>query len=640
KWNHWQKEAFAAIRGIKRFDHYLKPRKFTLITDNESIMTLLKPAKAINSNMIDRWGVFLQQYDFVIKHRPGKELYFEDGLSRSTNFFGINIEAINVSQKENQLITCLLKLARDNKSKLDKENYDEEIIKEAKKLNNKMNFIEDNGILYLLSEDKDDTLRKRIVIPDSLHQEIFNHYHSNPNAGHLGAEKVYDKMKKHVWFPDMHAKIIKMKSNCEICIQTRQFRERNDNLHPIVTTKPFEIIEMDHCGPFPTTTTGYKYVLTIVDHFSRKRWFIPTISTSAEEVITALFRYIIGPFEIPQTILTDQGSAFTSKLAKEIYNYTGINCTFAQPNQHDTMGSVERSNRIMQEIIKKYVNKNNQEDWDIFLPFAAYAINKAKSSSHNFTPDSLVFGRDTPNPFILKEEEESLNINEYKEELTTKIIKAQELANKYLEAYREKMIRNNKDKKEIPKFVVGSKVYLEKTPEARIRGLAKKLDNNTLGPFVIIKMDEQKGNATLQIAPTCTKVAKLKSLFLADQNINVEYLFRYQENKPRILPSKLNEIILIQEIKEFPNDIRKEKEYYPDEKSYNIKNIVGKRVSIYWSAGRMKGWHKGLVIGYTADLTNSLVYYDQRTDNTDKSIDYYSHNLFTGKTRWKIVEKI
>ena len=65
-----------------------------------------------------------------------------------------------------------------------------------------------------------------------------------------------------------------------------------------------------------------------------------------------------------------------------------------------------------------------------------------------------------------------------------------------------------------------------------------------------------------------------------------------------------------------------------------VKDLVGKRVKIEWKTGEYRGWHKGTVIGYTSNLTNSLVYYDQRDLHHDPRTDYYAHNLFSQRENW------
>ena len=57
-WNHWQREAFAVINGIKRYHHHLINQKFKVVTDNESLLTLIKPKTNLTNHMIDRWRLF------------------------------------------------------------------------------------------------------------------------------------------------------------------------------------------------------------------------------------------------------------------------------------------------------------------------------------------------------------------------------------------------------------------------------------------------------------------------------------------------------------------------------------------------------------------------------------------------------
>ena len=630
KWNHWHKEAFAVISGIKRYDHYLKPKEFKLFTDNESLLTLIKPPKAIKTAMIDRWGVFLQQYKYTLHHIPGKKLYIEDALSRSTNFYAVTIDSLAQEQSLDPRIK-ILNLLIQNPKFMPTNEIDEKAFEEVKIWIPKMKFVIENEKLYLLDDSKNETIL-RIVIPQQLESNIISDYHCTPISGHLGVEKTFDKMKQHVWFPDMHQKISKFKSECETCLKNKKFISRNDQLHPIVAVRPFEMLQLDHCGPFPRTSNGHQYVLTIVDHFSRKRWFIPTKSTDAKEVAMALIEHIIGPFEVPKTILTDQGSAFTSTISKELTKFVNIVPTYAEPGQHDTMGSVERSNQILEEILKNYINKESQDDWDIYLPLAAHAINKAKSESHKYSPDFLVFGRKTINPF-LEENQTEINLDQYIDKLVKNIVQATELAQKTLQDYRNRMVNQVADKIKNPKFKINDLVYLEKPPEAFIKGLSRKLDNRAIGPYRIVRIDPDKGNVEIKIAPNTTKLVKLKNISLSnDQNLDTSYLDAYQETNPLILPTKFNEIIILNNPTNFPKSENEKME----DKVLEVRNLVGKRVKIYWPS-ICKGWHKAIIIGFNSDLTKSLIYYDSRDLDIDPAIDYYSENLLTGKVKWELL---
>src|SRR5581483_7965791 len=75
-------ECLAVVWGIEYFKHYLISKPFTVITDH-SALKWLQTAKMPEGRRA-RWIMKLQQYDFEIKHRPGKSNANADALSRLT----------------------------------------------------------------------------------------------------------------------------------------------------------------------------------------------------------------------------------------------------------------------------------------------------------------------------------------------------------------------------------------------------------------------------------------------------------------------------------------------------------------------------------------------------------------------------
>ena len=71
-----ESEALALVEGIKKFQPYLFGHKFTVITDHSSLRWLMNIKDA--TRRLARWSLLLQQYDFDIVYRPGKE---HDSLS-------------------------------------------------------------------------------------------------------------------------------------------------------------------------------------------------------------------------------------------------------------------------------------------------------------------------------------------------------------------------------------------------------------------------------------------------------------------------------------------------------------------------------------------------------------------------------
>ena len=88
------KECLAVIWAIKHFEQYLGLLPFQVVTDH-SALKYLQTAK-IPSGRRARWIMYLQQFDFEITHRPGKENKNADALSRTPeiecNFVGVEIQ--------------------------------------------------------------------------------------------------------------------------------------------------------------------------------------------------------------------------------------------------------------------------------------------------------------------------------------------------------------------------------------------------------------------------------------------------------------------------------------------------------------------------------------------------------------------
>ena len=101
-----ERKALAAVAAIKEFYTYLYGFHFDLITDHNPL-TSLKGMKDVGGRLT-RWTVFLQQFNFTIKYKPGKQHGNADGLSRTP----VSDDTLVAS------ITCLGNLMRGFKKSL------------------------------------------------------------------------------------------------------------------------------------------------------------------------------------------------------------------------------------------------------------------------------------------------------------------------------------------------------------------------------------------------------------------------------------------------------------------------------------------------------------------------------------------
>ena len=110
---------------------------------------------------------------------------------------------------------------------------------------------------------------------------------------------------------------------------------------------------------------------------------------------------------IPNEILTDQGSNFTSKLLAELYRLLKIQGVRTSPYHPQSDGLVERFNQTLKMMLRKVITKEGK-DWDKLLPYVLFAYREVPQASIGFSPFELIYGWKIRGPMaVLKEAWES-----------------------------------------------------------------------------------------------------------------------------------------------------------------------------------------------------------------------------------------
>ena len=164
--------------------------------------------------------------------------------------------------------------------------------------------------------------------------------------------------------------------------------------------------------------------------------------------------------------------------------------------------------------------------------------------------------------------------------------------------------------------------------------LNPKLSLTNIGPFKIIKV-LANNHVQLDIDGNELTEVHMDDITLYKSNTNTN------TNKFKHKPT---EKIIIQEIPTVleDNEIPAFEDCLPisENNKYNVQTIVGKRIMVWWPSLRL--YYSGIVIGYTNDLLNNLVFYDVRNEGVAPEIDFVKAKLYgtTPKSRievWKII---
>ena len=182
-----------------------------------------------------------------------------------------------------------------------------------------------------------------------------------------------------------------MSKGCRVCCECKPKFYRPTKAHLIKATQPMERLNLDFKGPLPSRTQN-KYLLTIVDEYSRYPFAIPCQDVSAATVNTALC-HLFSMFGLPAYIHSDRGSAFMSEELRSYLHDKGIATSRTTPYNPQGNGLVERYNGTIWKTVTLALKSRNlpAKCWDIVLPDALHSIRSLISTSINCTPHERMF---------------------------------------------------------------------------------------------------------------------------------------------------------------------------------------------------------------------------------------------------------
>ncbi len=341
--------------------------------------------------------------------------------------------------------------------------------------------------LYRVTQDaqsKQDTTQ--LLVPKSRREMLFQAAHCNPMAGHLGQAATLNRLMARFFWPGIHENVRRWCAACRECQLVNPPASPKAPLCPLPLMQvPFERIGMDLIGPLERSARGHRFALVLVDYATRYPEAVALRNISAKSVAEALFS-MISRVGIPKEILTDQGTAFMSRTIRELYELLGIKSVRTSVYHPQTDGLVERFNRTLKTMIRKFVHED-AKNWDKWLEPLLFAVREVPQASTGFSPFELLYGRQPRGVLdVLREtwEEgpsESKNEIQHVLDLRTKLHTLGQLSMENLLQAQDKQSRLYNRGTRLRKFAPGDKV-LVLLPTSSSKLLAK-----WQGPFEVTR---------------------------------------------------------------------------------------------------------------------------------------------------------
>lgn len=364
RYSTFDRELLAVVKAIKFFQYMLEGRPFTVFTDHRPLTTALS-AGTEKSPRQSRHLEFISQFTSDIQYVKGNENAAADALSR------FNVDAI----ENHQAPWSLEELA--NEQKKDAE------LKSLRSSPALKSFRILPGSPIIIANTTRSQIRP--FVPSSLRRKLFNLYHNLSHPGVRGTRKLITE--RYFW-PSATADIKNWVDTCMSCQTSKVHR------HTIIApaqidmpSKRFSHVHLDIVGPLPPSQ-GNKYLLTMVDRFTRWPEAVPLPSIEAETVANAFVDHWISRFGTPDTVTTDQGRQFESRLFRQFCSRLGTQLITTSAYNPRANGMVERFHRQLKSSLKAL---NTEPNWTAQLPLVMLGIRATTKEDLKLSSAELVY---------------------------------------------------------------------------------------------------------------------------------------------------------------------------------------------------------------------------------------------------------
>ena len=506
-----RRELLAVVFFTNHFRPYLLGRRFCLRTDHGSLQWL-KNFKDPEGQLA-RWLEKLQEFDFEVKHRQGKQHANADAMSRKpcvqcgrsshdellsiqalpadmVPVFSLSYQNLRQAQWEDSSIQPILQSKEENKKP------DRRTIKgqsrELRRLYQMWDqLIVRNNLLYRQFQNPDGTSHLQLVVPRKLRDEILQEVHGGITSGHFGEDKTLCRLKERFYWPGHYNDVRTHCQSCSACASRKSpVPHRKAALQNVQTGYPMQLVAVDIMGPLPRTNAGNQYILVAGDYFTRWMEAYPIPNQEAVTVAEKLVNNFFCRFSVPEQLHSDQGRQFEACVFQEICKLLHINKTRTTPYHPQSDGLIERFNRTLQNMLAVSLSdsSSDQSEWETLLPKACLAYNTSVQPTTGFTPFFLMYGRQARLPVDImygSPEPDVTTSTDYAKEVKRTLQNSYEIVRTKMQAElrREKEFYDEKVHRK--SFEVDDLVWLHSSVVRK--GKSKKFHCPWLGPYKVIK---------------------------------------------------------------------------------------------------------------------------------------------------------
>jgi hypothetical protein len=310
-----ERELLAVVYALEKFHQYTYSLHVRVLTDHKPLETIT--ARGINCAppRLQRMLYRSDRYTFRVTYRKGIHQYISDMLSRCGHkkgrdpmFKGLNVTVAEFEECLNVELSMLDKIRTATAADPVLQQLTRCVVAGWPESKDCPEAVKPYNTIKEVIGYCDGVLTKgdRVIVPETLRKAALKQIH----GAHLGVTKCLEYARTAVYWPGMTADITTTVQACESC-QENAFQQPRESMRSYdVPPHPWHTLGIDNFE------LNGKLYLILVDYLSKFPVIRKVSSTSAKETISVL-RQVFSEYGIPNKLICDRGTNFTSKDMRE-----------------------------------------------------------------------------------------------------------------------------------------------------------------------------------------------------------------------------------------------------------------------------------------------------------------------------------
>ena len=319
------------------------------------------------------------------------------------------------------------------------------------------------------------TIEGKIQVPEEKVEAIITEVH---RQGHLGEHKTWKAFNRKYYTPQGKQKCREVVRTCPECQLGKDYKARHVPKGEISSPGPWETVSIDIVGSLPVDGRSNRFIVTIMDVYSRYLIAIPVRNHRASTVSRCLYKSVVAYFGTPRSILSDRGTEFTSVVWESLTQMLGAKIKLTAPYYPQGNSVIERSHRTLSNMLRTMLLEKKRREWSSLLPSIMLYMNSMVQERTGVSAGEILFGR-SPNlpsdisftPVTSLSDDREGYVKQLKRDL-------QDIRQKL-----SRVLGQNVNQSENP-FSVGEKLIVAVLPHERTDKLMAKWK----GPFTVTKI--------------------------------------------------------------------------------------------------------------------------------------------------------